>query len=45
MIMAHHGLGEEVLVPALASGGSLASLLVLGARIKLAEVRRWMRRR
>jgi hypothetical protein len=43
--MAHHGLGEEMLIPALASGGTLVSVLVLGTKLKLAELRRWIRRR
>jgi hypothetical protein len=38
---AHH-MGEEILMPALVSGGSM---LVLVARVKLAELRRWIRRR
>jgi hypothetical protein len=45
VIVGHHGLGEEVLVPALAAGGSLVSLVVVGTRVKLAELRRWIRRR
>jgi hypothetical protein len=44
MIMAHHGWGEELLVPALASGGSLVTMLVLTARTRLGAVRRWIRR-
>jgi hypothetical protein len=44
MIMAHHGLGEELVLPALVSGGSLVSLLVLYTRAKLAELRKWIRR-
>ena len=44
MILAHH-MGEEMLIPALASGGSMIGMLAFGARIKLAELRRWIRRR
>ena len=43
-LFAHH-MGEEMLLPALASGGSMLSLLVLGSRVKLAKLRRWIRRR
>jgi hypothetical protein len=42
VILAHHGLGEELLLPALASGGSL---LLWQARAMLMELRRWTRRR
>jgi len=45
VITAHHGLGEELLLPALAAGGSVFSLLVLGMRVKLEELRRWWVRR
>ena len=44
MIIAHH-MGEEMLIPALASGGSMIGMVVFGARAKLAELRRWIRRR
>ena len=44
MIMAHHGLGEELVLPALVCGGSLVSLLVVYTRAKLTELRRWIRR-
>jgi len=41
MIIAHHGWGEELLIPALASGGSLVTMLLLTTRTTL---RRWFRR-
>jgi hypothetical protein len=44
MTMAHHGLGEELVLPALVSGGWLVSFLVVCTRAKLAELRRWIRR-
>jgi hypothetical protein len=44
MMFAHH-MGEEMLLPALASGGSMLSILAFGARAKLAKLRRWLRRR
>jgi hypothetical protein len=44
VILAHH-MGEEMLIPALASGGSMIGMLVFSARSKLAELRRWILRR
>jgi hypothetical protein len=41
MMFAHH-MGEEMLVPAVVSGGSMLAMVV---RVKLAELRRWIRRR
>jgi hypothetical protein len=43
MIVAHHGLGEEVIFGSLAAGGTTAATgLVLFGRAKLDAVLRWL---
>lgn len=45
MILAHHGWGEEALFAATAGGAATLPALVLVWRARLAELRRWLRRR
>jgi hypothetical protein len=46
VILAHHGLGEEVLLGTLAAGGTTAATgIVLFGRAKLDAMVRWLRRR
>ena len=46
MIVAHHGVGEEIILGSLAAGGTTAATgLVLFGRAKLDAMVRWLRRR
>jgi hypothetical protein len=46
VIVAHHGLGEEVILASLVAGGATAATgLVAHWRAKLDRVVRWLRRR
>jgi hypothetical protein len=46
VIVAHHGLGEEVILASLAGGGATAAAgLVVYSRAKLDSVVRWLLRR
>ncbi|MGH2751214.1 MAG: hypothetical protein ACRDK3_10140 [Actinomycetota bacterium] len=45
MILAHHGLGEELVLSAVAAGGGAASVALLLCRVRIAMLVKWLRRR
>jgi hypothetical protein len=45
VIVAHHGLGEELILSAVAGGASAGSAILVVWRAQLSRAVRWLRRR